>query len=77
MDHRAWETDHGRLGAFYLILVTTFFLLGGIPAVLMRLELIDSGPILLGSSDYGRLFTMHGIMMIFLVLIPQQIFTQL
>ena len=70
MEQRAWETNHGRLGAFYLLLVTTFFLLGGIPAVLMRLELIDSGPSLLGSSDYGHLFTMHGIIMIFLVLIP-------
>ena len=50
--------------------ITFFFSIGGIAATLIRLELITPGPTL-GSPDfYNRLFTMHGIIMVWFFLIP-------
>ncbi|HEX9428251.1 MAG TPA: cbb3-type cytochrome c oxidase subunit I, partial [Candidatus Polarisedimenticolia bacterium] len=69
---RSWllTTDHKRIGLLYLISVTFFFAIGGLMAVLIRLELATPQGDLFQADVYNRLFTMHGIMMIFFFLIP-------
>jgi cytochrome c oxidase subunit 1 len=62
--------DHKRIGLLYLISVTVFFALGGVMAVLIRLDLATPKGDLVQSDIYNRLFTMHGITMIFFFLIP-------
>ncbi|HET8749124.1 MAG TPA: cytochrome c oxidase subunit I [Sphingomicrobium sp.] len=69
---RSWllTTDHKRIALLYFASITFFFSVGGIAATLIRLELITPGPTL-GSPDvYNRLFTMHGIVMVWFFLIP-------
>jgi cytochrome c oxidase subunit I len=69
---RSWllTTDHKRIGVLYMISITLFFFLGGIPAVLFRLELLTPTADIVRSEVYNRLFTMHGIMMVWFFLIP-------
>jgi cytochrome c oxidase subunit I len=69
---RSWllTTDHKRIAILYLISVTVFFAIGGLMAVLIRMELATPEGDLFQSDTYNRLFTMHGIMMIFFFLIP-------
>lgn len=69
---RSWllTTDHKRIAVLYLVSVTFFFLLGGLLAGLIRLELLTPQGDLMTSENYNRVFTMHGVVMIFLFLIP-------
>jgi cytochrome c oxidase subunit 1 len=69
---KSWllTTDHKRIAILYLISVTLFFFLGGLMAVLIRLELVTPQGDLVEPDMYNRLFTMHGIIMIFFFLIP-------
>jgi cytochrome c oxidase subunit 1 len=69
---RSWlfATDHKRIALLYLCAVTVFFILGTLFASLMRIELSSSDPILLSDDLFNRLFTLHGLFMIFLVLMP-------
>jgi cytochrome c oxidase subunit 1 len=69
---KSWllTTDHKRIGLLYLASITLFFFVGGFFALLIRLELLTPGGDLVQSDIYNRLFTMHGIVMIFLFLIP-------
>ncbi len=69
---RSWlfTTDHKRIALLYLVSVTLFFFLGGFFAVLIRLELMTPPGDLVQSETYNRLFTMHGVIMIFFFLIP-------
>jgi len=62
--------DHKRIGILYLCSLIAFFILGGAAAVLFRLDLMTPGADLLTSDTYNKLFTMHGIVMIFFFLIP-------
>ena len=62
--------DHKRIAIMYLISVSVFFVLGGMYAGLIRLELLTPASDLLESGTYNRVFTQHGIIMIFLFLIP-------
>jgi cytochrome c oxidase subunit 1 len=62
--------DHKRIALLYLGSVTVFFFLGGLFAVLIRLELLTPAGDLVQSETYNKLFTMHGIIMIFFFLIP-------
>ncbi len=62
--------DHKRIAIMYLISVSAFFFLGGIYAATIRLELLTPASDLLESGAYNRVFTQHGIIMIFLFLIP-------
>ena len=62
--------DHKRIAILYLISVTAFFALGGIFAGLIRLELLTPEGDLMGPDTYNRVFTMHGIIMVFFFLIP-------
>ncbi len=69
---KSWllTTDHKRIGLLYLISITLMFLLGSMFAVLIRLELLTPGGDLVQADTYNRLFTMHGIVMIFFFLVP-------
>jgi cytochrome c oxidase subunit I len=62
--------DHKRIGILYLIVVTTAFFLGGLFATVIRLELATPAGDLLSADAYNRMFTMHGVTMVFFVLIP-------
>jgi cytochrome c oxidase subunit 1 len=62
--------DHKRIGIMYLVVVTLAFMLGGIFAAGIRLELATPDGDLWSADTYNKLFTMHGIAMVFFVLIP-------
>jgi len=63
--------DHKRIGVLFLISVTIFFFVGGAAATLLRLELMTpKGDVLASADAFNRLFTMHGVVMIFFFLIP-------
>ena len=62
--------DHKRIGIMYGASALFFFVLGGIEAVLIRLQLAAPGQKLYSADLYNQLFTMHGVTMIFLVVIP-------
>lgn len=69
---RSWlfTLDHKRIGLLYLLAMTFFFFIGGLFAVLIRLELLTPQGDLVQAETYNKLFTMHGIMMVFFFLIP-------
>lgn len=62
--------DHKRIGVMYLIAILVAFLLGGIFAMLIRTELIAPGETIVNNDQYNQLFTLHGAIMVFLVIIP-------
>lgn len=62
--------DHKRIGILYLYSVMFFFFIGGLAALLIRLELIRPTEVLVGADTYNQLFTLHGAIMIFLFIIP-------
>ncbi|HMS41577.1 MAG TPA: cbb3-type cytochrome c oxidase subunit I, partial [Pyrinomonadaceae bacterium] len=62
--------DHKRIAIMYLLTVSAFFLMGGVYASLIRLELLTPQSDLLESGTYNRVFTQHGVIMVFLFLIP-------
>jgi len=62
--------DHKRIGLMYMIAILTFFVVGVIIGVLMRLELIAPGRTIMDAQTYNTLFTLHGVIMIFLFIIP-------
>ncbi|MEO6950349.1 MAG: cbb3-type cytochrome c oxidase subunit I [Polyangia bacterium] len=62
--------DHKRVGVMFLAAVTFFFLIGGVFALLIRIELLTPGPTIMSPNAYNKLFTLHGIVMIFLFMIP-------
>jgi cytochrome c oxidase subunit 1 len=73
-DHspRSWllTLDHKRIGLLYLAVVTVMFMLGGLFAGLVRLELLTPKGDLFQADTYNRVFTMHGVIMVFFFLIP-------
>lgn len=62
--------DHKRIGLLYLFSVLTFFFIGGIFALLLRLELFTVGETIMGPDTYNQIMTLHGVMMVFMVIIP-------
>src|SRR5512145_2238767 len=62
--------DHKRIGVMFLVATTISFALGGFFALLIRLELLTPGPTIVDAMTYNRLFTLHGVVMIFLFMIP-------
>src|SRR5258708_20907309 len=62
--------DHKRIAILYLVSITVFFALGGIFAMLIRLELLTPEGDLLQAATYNRMFTMHGVIMVFFFLVP-------
>ena len=75
---RAWEwtklwaltVDHKRIGMMYLVAVSVFFTVAGLLAILIRTELFTVGETIMGPDTYNRVFTMHGLIMVFLFIIP-------
>ncbi len=62
--------DHKRIGLMYMLTVTLAFVVGAVFAGLIRLELATPAGDLLSSDTYNRVFTAHGVAMVFFVLIP-------
>lgn len=69
---RSWllTKDHKRIAIMYLLTVSAFFMMGGVYASLIRLELLTPQSDLLESGTYNRVFTQHGVIMVFFFLIP-------
>jgi cytochrome c oxidase subunit 1 len=69
---KSWllTTDHKRIALLYLATISILFALGGAFAVAIRLELLTPAGDLMQSETYNKLFTMHGIVMVFFFLIP-------
>ena len=62
--------DHKRIGLMYAVTAFAFFLVGGIEALIIRLQLAKPNGSIVDPDQYNRLFTMHGTTMIFLVVMP-------
>nr|WP_274517533.1 cytochrome c oxidase subunit I [Nocardiopsis alba] len=66
----ATSTDHKIIGYMYLIAAFAFFLIGGLMAVLMRLELFSPGMQYMSNEQFNQMFTMHGTIMLFAFATP-------
>ncbi len=69
---RSWllTTDHKRIALLYFASITVFFFLGGAAAGLMRLNLLTPDGLIVSHEMYNRLFTMHGVVMVWFFLVP-------
>jgi cytochrome c oxidase subunit 1 len=69
---RSWllTVDHKRIAILYLLSITVFFFVGGFFALMLRLELMTPGGDIISAETYNKMFTMHGVVMIFFFLIP-------
>ncbi|HEX8989791.1 MAG TPA: cytochrome c oxidase subunit I [Rhodocyclaceae bacterium] len=68
----SWLTtrDHKRIALLYLVAITAFFFIGGAAATIIRIELSTPAPDVVTPDTYNRLFTAHGVIMVWLFLIP-------
>src|SRR6186713_700420 len=68
----SWLTslNHKRIGVMYLVSVLTAFALGGLFALILRTELLTPGKTIIEHDTYNQMFTLHGAIMVFLVIIP-------
>ncbi|HEX7356763.1 MAG TPA: cytochrome c oxidase subunit I, partial [Ignavibacteriaceae bacterium] len=64
------STDHKRIGILYLVSILSFFMVGVTFGFLMRLELLTPGRTIVDAQTYNSFFTLHGVIMIFLFVIP-------
>ena len=62
--------DHKRIAILYLLTTTFFFIIGGTTAGLIRLELLTPPGDLMASDTYNKMFSIHGIVMVFFFLVP-------
>ena len=73
-EHGVWSwlltVDHKRIALLYLASVTFFFFIGGLFALMIRLELLTPAGDLMQADTYNKAFTMHGMVMVFFFLIP-------
>ena len=69
---RSWltTTDHKRIGVLFLVATTASLALGGIFALLVRLELLTPERTVMDAMTYNRFFTLHGVIMVWLFMIP-------
>jgi len=69
---KSWllTTDHKRIAWLYMIAITFFFSIGGVAATLMRLNLLEPQGLMVEPETYNKLFSMHGIIMVFFFLVP-------
>ena len=69
---RSWllSTDHKRIGILYLISITAFFVVGAVAAGLVRLALVVPDGTIFTNDTYNKLFTIHGVVMVWFFLIP-------
>src|SRR4051812_28418498 len=68
----SWFTtvDHKKIGILYGVTAFLFFLVGGIEALLIRTQLAQPEQTILSANAYNQVFTMHGVTMVFLVVMP-------
>jgi cytochrome c oxidase subunit 1 len=68
----SWVTtvDHKRIGILYGVTAFAFFLVGGLEALLIRMQLARPNGTVVSADAYNQIFTMHGLTMIFLVVMP-------
>src|SRR5674476_185938 len=69
------STDHKRIALLYLFSLLTFFAVGATLGLLMKLELISPGKTIMTAQTYNAFFTLHGIIMIFAIVIPCLLYT--
>ncbi|MBU6375647.1 MAG: cytochrome c oxidase subunit I [Bdellovibrionales bacterium] len=62
--------DHKRIGLMYLYTVLSYFLLGGLFALAIRMKLMFPGQTFMDLNTYNKFFTFHGAIMVFMVIIP-------
>ena len=69
---RSWllSIDHKRIGLMYLASITVFFILGAVAAGLIRLALVVPDGAIFSNDSYNKLFTLHGVIMVWFFLIP-------
>jgi len=69
---RSWllTTDHKRIAILYALTITIFFFVGGIAIALVRIELVTPAQDFVTADEYNRLFTLHGIIMVWFFLVP-------
>jgi cytochrome c oxidase subunit 1 len=69
---KSWllSTDHKRIGILYLIAITAFFFVGAVAAGLLRLSLVVPDGSIFTNDTYNKLFTIHGVVMVWFFLIP-------
>jgi cytochrome c oxidase subunit I len=69
---KSWllTTDHKRIALLYLVSITFMFVVGGLAAVMMRIQLVEPQGALLEPETYNKMFSIHGIVMVFFFLIP-------
>jgi cytochrome c oxidase subunit I len=69
---KSWLTtlDHKRIGMMYLFAILGALMLGGSFALLVRAELFFPGETIVGKDRYNQFFTLHGAVMVFLVIVP-------
>ena len=65
-----FSTDHKRIGLLYLYSMMTLFVVGLILGLAMKFELLAPGKTIMGAQAYNSTFTLHGIIMIFLIVVP-------
>ena len=63
-------TDHKRIAVLFAVTITAFFFLGGAAAALMRIHLFTPNGLLFGAETYNKLFTLHGVVMVWFFLVP-------
>jgi len=68
----SWLTtlDHKRIGVMYLVSILVAFFLGGMAAILVRTEHLTGTPTIMQADSYNKMFTFHGVAMVFLFIIP-------
>ncbi|MEO8270929.1 MAG: cytochrome c oxidase subunit I [Aureliella sp.] len=69
---RSWlfTIDHKRIAILYMLTITFFFFVGGIAVLLVRLELLTPQGDLLSADSYNKMFSLHGIIMVWFFLVP-------
>ncbi len=69
---RTWllTKDHKRIGLMYLFVILFWFLFAALLGLLIRTELMVIGETIMDADQYNALFTLHGVIMIFLFIIP-------
>src|SRR5438093_13147821 len=73
-EHGFWSwistVDHKRIGLLYGVTAFMFFLVGGVEALIIRMQLARPNGHVVTADQYNQIFTMHGVTMIFLVVMP-------
>jgi cytochrome c oxidase subunit 1 len=69
---KSWllTTDHKRIAILYILSITFMFVVGGIAATLIRIELLTPAGDFMSSDTYNKMFSIHGIVMVFFFLVP-------